>query len=122
LDRHKLKNVQRRKRHNRIRSKVFGTSGKPRLCVFRSNKNIYCQLIDDESQKTITHASTMEKEMREKFSSSINKDAAKEIGKRIAEKAKELGISSICFDRSGYKYHGRIKELGEGAREGGLKF
>lgn len=119
---HKEKNSQRRKRHNRIRRKVYGTSDKPRLTVFRANKNIYCQLIDDMAQKTITQASTIDKDLREKLAKKANKDAAKEVGKRIAEKAKSMGISTICFDRSGYKYHGRIKELGEGAREGGLKF
>jgi large subunit ribosomal protein L18 len=97
----------------------------PRLCVFRSNRNIYCQLVDDETQKTLAHASTMEKEMRQTLAgraNRANKDASKEIGKRIAQKAIALGIKQVRFDRAGYKYHGNVKELADGAREGGLKF
>ena len=122
MDRFKAKNAKRHRRHKRVRRKVFGTAEKPRLCVFRSNKNIYCQLIDDEARKTVTHASTMEKGMREKLPRRSNKEAAREIGKRIAERARALGIEHVRLDRAGYKYHGKVKELAEGAREGGLKF
>jgi large subunit ribosomal protein L18 len=122
MDRFRDKNSKRRRRHNRVRNKVFGDSGKPRLCVFRSNRNIYCQIIDDETQRTLASASTKEKEVREGLSRAANKEAAREIGKRIAMKAKALGIERVCFDRAGYEYHGRIKELAEGAREGGLGF
>jgi large subunit ribosomal protein L18 len=118
----KEKKEKRLRRHKRIRNKVFGTADSPRFCVFRSNKNMYCQLIDDEAQRTVACASTMEKEMREKMTKSGNKEAAREIGKRIAQKAKALGIDKVHFDRAGYKYHGRVKEMAEGAREGGLKF
>ncbi len=116
------KNTKRRRRHYRVRNKVSGDSGRPRLCIFRSNKNIYCQIIDDEAQRTLASASTNEKEVREGHSKGANKEAAREMGKRIAMKAKALGIEKVCFDRAGYKYHGRVKELAEGAREGGLKF
>jgi large subunit ribosomal protein L18 len=122
VDHFKVKNAKRRRRHWSVRKKVFGAAGLPRLCVFRSNKNIYCQLIDDDAQKTITCASTMEKEMRQKLPKRSNTEAAREIGKRIAEKAKAVGIEKVRFDRAGYKYHGRVKDLAEGAREGGLKF
>jgi large subunit ribosomal protein L18 len=122
VDRFKEKNAKRERRHKRVCRKVQGTSDKPRLCVFRSNSNIYCQLVDDEKQCTILHASTMEKDVREKLPKRGNRAAAKEIGKRIAEKAKTLGITRACFDRAGYKYHGRVKELADAAREGGLKF
>lgn len=122
MDRFKVKNTGRRRRHNTIRRKVFGTDQRPRLCVFRSNRNIYCQLVDDAAHRTVAHASTMEKEMREALLKRSNKEAAKEIGKRIAQKAVAMGIRQIHFDRAGYKYHGRIRELAEGARESGLKF
>ena len=121
MDRFKEKNAKRRRRHKRVTRKVFGSAESPRLCVFRSNKNIYCQLVDDEAHRTVAHASTMEKEMREKLPKSANNEAAKEIGKRIAQKAVALGIKNVHFDRAGYKYHGNVKELAEGAREGGLK-
>ena len=122
MDRFKVKNAKRHRRHLRIRNKISGTAEVPRLCVSRSNKNIYCQIIDDEAQRTLAHASTLEKDMRERFPGSPNKEIAREIGRRIAQKARELGIEKVCFDRGGYKYHGKVKELAEGAREGGLKF
>lgn len=122
MNRFRDKNSKRRRRHDRVRNKVAGDSTRPRLCVFRSNKNIYCQIVDDEVQRTLASASTKEKEISTSFSKGANKEAAREIGKRIAVKAKALGIEQVCFDRAGYKYHGRIKELAEGAREGGLKF
>lgn len=105
----------------RIRKKVTGTAEKPRLNVFRSNKQIYAQLINDDNGTTLAAASSREKGFDEK--KEINKsEKAKEVGKLIAEKAKDAGIDTVVFDRNGYLYHGRIKSLAEGAREGGLKF
>lgn len=113
------KNTARLKRHARVRNKISGTAARPRLNVFRSTKHIYAQLIDDVAGVTLASASSMEKGF-EGFGG--NKEAAKKVGMAIARKAQEKGISEIVFDRSGYIYHGRVKELAEGAREGGLKF
>ena len=113
------KNTARLKRHARVRKKISGTAARPRLNVFRSTKHIYAQLIDDVAGVTLASASSMEKGF-EGFGG--NKEAAKKVGMTIARKAQEKGISEIVFDRSGYIYHGRVKELAEGAREGGLKF
>lgn len=104
----------------RIRKSVSGTDKRPRLAVFRSNKEIYAQLIDDVNGKTITAASSRDKDID---ASKVNKtEAAKLVGKAIAEKAMKAGVESITFDRGGYLYHGRVKSLAEAAREGGLKF
>lgn len=110
----------RRKRiHYRIRKSIRGTAGRPRLSVYRSNRAIYCQLIDDVAGKTLAAASTMDKSV----AATGNKtDQSKEVGKLIAERAKAAGIETVVFDRSGYLYHGRVKALADGAREGGLKF
>jgi len=116
------KNERRLRRHRRIRKKVFGTPERPRLCVFRSNKHIYAQIIDDTIGHTLVSASTLDPELREKLQKTWNKEAAKEVGKLIARRALEKGIKKVVFDRGGYKYHGRVKELAEGAREGGLVF
>ena len=113
------KNTARLKRHARVRKKISGTAARPRLNVFRSTKHIYAQLIDDVAGVTLASASSMEKGF-EGFGG--NKEAAKKVGMAIARKAQEKGISEIVFDRSGYIYHGRVSELAEGAREGGLKF
>ena len=113
------KNTARLKRHARVRKKISGTAARPRLNVFRSTKHIYAQLIDDVAGVTLASASSMEKGF-EGFGG--NKEAAKKVGMAIARTAQEKGISEIVFDRSGYIYHGRVKELAEGAREGGLKF
>ena len=113
------KNTARLKRHARVRKKISGTAARPRLNVFRSTKHIYAQLIDDVAGVTLASASSMEKGF-EGFGG--NKEAAKKVGMAIARKAQEKGISEIVFDRSGYIYHGRVNELAEGAREGGLKF
>ena len=113
------KNTARLKRHARVRKKISGTAARPRLNVFRSTKHIYAQLIDDVAGVTLASTSSMEKGF-ESFGG--NKEAAKKVGMAIARKAQEKGISEIVFDRSGYIYHGRVKELAEGAREGGLKF
>lgn len=115
----KTKEESRTRIHMRIRKKVNGTADRPRLAVFRSNKAIYAQLIDDLSGNVLTAVSSGT--LTDK--SGINKvDQAKAVGKLIAEKAKDKSIESIVFDRSGYLYHGRIKALAEGAREAGLKF
>jgi large subunit ribosomal protein L18 len=108
---------QRKLRHNRVRAKVAGTASKPRLNVFRSNTHIYVQLIDDEAGKTLAAASTTEL----KKSKGTKSDLAKEVGKLAAEKALAAGIKEAVFDRGGYQYHGRIKNLAEAAREAGLK-
>lgn len=112
-------NAQRLKRHKRVRGKVFGTPERPRLNVYRSNTNIYAQIIDDVSGNTLVAASTLDKEFE---GSGGNSEAAKKVGLMIAGRAKEKGIETVVFDRGGYIYHGRVKELAEGAREGGLKF
>ncbi|HPF11397.1 MAG TPA: 50S ribosomal protein L18 [Flavobacteriaceae bacterium] len=116
-----LSKSERRVRiHYRIRKKVSGSDQRPRLAVFRSNKEIYAQLIDDVNGKTITAASSRDKEIE---SSKGNKsELAKLVGKSIAEKAIKAGVEVVAFDRGGYLYHGRVKSLAEGAREGGLKF
>ena len=110
---------QRIKRHNRVRGKISGTAERPRLCVFRSKANIYAQIIDDVAGNTLVAASSVEKGFE---GNGGNKAAAKAIGKLIAERAIEKGITEVVFDRGGYVYHGRVSELAEGAREGGLKF
>ena len=112
-------NKNRIKRHQRIRNKISGTASCPRLNVFRSAKNIYAQLIDDEAGKTLCSASTNDKGFTEYGG---NCEAAKKVGLALAEKAKEQGIVDVVFDRSGYVYHGRVASLAEGAREGGLVF
>lgn len=113
------KNTARLKRHARVRKKISGTAARPRLNVFRSAKHIYAQLIDDVAGVTLASASSMDKGF-EGFGG--NKEAAKKVGTAIAQKAQEKNISEVVFDRGGYLYHGRVKEVAEGAREGGLKF
>ncbi|MBR2832201.1 MAG: 50S ribosomal protein L18 [Oscillospiraceae bacterium] len=112
-------NAQRLKRHKRVRAKVSGTPERPRLNVFRSEKNIYAQLIDDVNGVTLCSASSVEKDFG---ASGSNKEGARKVGKTIAERAVAKGIENVVFDRGGYVYHGRVMELAEGAREGGLKF
>lgn len=110
------------KRHKRIRVKISGTAERPRLAVFRSTKHIYAQLIDDVKSVTLASASSMEGSLKEKFICGGNVDAAKEVGKLIAERAKTVGIESVVFDRGGFVYHGRITALADAARENGLSF
>lgn len=114
------------KRHKRIRAKIKGTAKVPRLCVFRSNKHIYGQLIDDEKGKTLLVARDSEIKSKvppiRRAGASQKSKVAFEVGKLIAKRAEEKKIKRVVFDRSGYKYHGRVKALAEGAREGGLKF
>ena len=113
------KNAARVKRHYRVRNKISGTAERPRLNVFRSAKHIYAQIIDDVNGVTLCSASTVEKGFEGVGS---NKEAAKTIGKTVAERALAKGIDTVVFDRGGYVYHGRVSELAAGAREGGLKF
>jgi len=110
------KTIKRTVRHRRVRSKVFGTSERPRLSVFRSNSNIYAQLIDDDKGNTLASASYKEVKGKTKV------EVASEVGKLIAEKAKKAGVESVVFDRGGFNFTGRVKALADGAREGGLKF
>ncbi len=116
------KNEKRKKRHLRMRNKIVGTPGMPRLNVFRSSKNIYAQVIDDAEGITLVSASSLENDASENITNGGNKEGAREVGKMVAKKALEKGIVSVVFDRGGYIYHGRVKELAEGAREAGLKF
>ena len=113
------KNAQRKKRHVRVRGKISGTPERPRLSVFRSNANIYAQIIDDVNGVTLASASTLDKEFE---GAAGNKEAAKKVGQMLAERAKAKGIATVVFDRSGYIFHGRVAELAEGARDGGLEF
>ncbi|MGQ9525624.1 MAG: 50S ribosomal protein L18 [Armatimonadota bacterium] len=112
------------RRHRRVRKKVSGTPQRPRLCVFRSLRHIYAQVIDDVAGATLVSASTLEPEVRELLNGSGggNVEAAKKVGAVVARRAVEKGITRVVFDRGGYKYHGRVKALAEAAREGGLEF
>lgn len=117
----KIKHQKRHKRHRRVRAKISGNSSRPRLCIFRSQKHIYAQLIDDQKGKVL--AATSDLELKSKKEKKGGKSfLAFEVGKMIAEKAKKLNVKKAVFDRGGYKYHGRIKSLEEGARKGGLNF
>ena len=111
--------LERERRHKRVRTKISGTSECPRLSVYRSNTNVYAQIIDDTKGITLVSASTLDKEVKTKKS---NKEAAKEVGSLIAKRALDKKIENVVFDRGGYIYHGIVKELAEAAREAGLKF
>ena len=111
--------AERERRHIRVRRKISGTAECPRLCVYRSNKNLFVQVIDDVAANTLVSASTLDKEIKTKHA---NKEAAKEVGALIAKRALEKNIDTVVFDRGGYIYHGVVKELAEAAREAGLKF
>ena len=119
-----LKDYTKRSRKKvRVRKHISGTAERPRLSVFRSLSNVYAQLIDDENSTTLLSASTISKEIKEDLKNAKNKtEQGKKIGEFLAKKAIEKGITTVVFDRSGYRYHGRIKAVAEGAREGGLKF
>ena len=118
----RLKVARRQRRHLRVRRKVFGTQERPRLCVRRSLRHVYTQVVDDATGRTLAAASTMSPSIREACAAANKKAAATLVGKELARVAKEAGISRIAFDRGGNKYHGRIRALAEGAREGGLQF
>ena len=111
--------LERGRRHIRVRNKISGTAERPRLCVYRSNSNLYVQVIDDVAGTTLAQASTLDKEVKTKHA---NKEAAKEVGALIAKRDSEKKIKEVVFDRGGYIYHGVVKELAEAAREGGLTF
>ena len=111
--------AQRERRHLRVRNKISGTAECPRLCVYRSNSNLYVQIVDDVEQTTLVAASTLDKEVKTKHA---NKEAAKEVGTLIAKRALENNIKTVVYDRGGYVYHGVVKELAEAAREAGLEF
>tara|TARA_Y100000031_G_scaffold117424_1_gene130312 strand:+ start:99 stop:467 length:369 start_codon:yes stop_codon:yes gene_type:complete len=112
----------RRKRKSRIRGKVSGTTQRPRFTVFKSLRHVYAQLIDDNDGRTLASAATIEKTLRGSLNNASNQEAAKQVGKLIAERAQEKDIKKVVFDRAGYRYHGVIKSIAEAAREGGLEF
>ncbi len=116
------KNQVRLRKHVRVRKKISGTGERPRLCVFRSAKHIYAQVIDDVTGTTLVSASTLDEAVKGKLAYTGNKEAAHEVGKLVGNKAVEKGIKKVVFDRGGYLYHGRVKELADGAREAGLEF
>ena len=111
--------AERIRRHVRVRTKISGTAERPRLCVYRSNKNLFVQVIDDVNGVTLAQASTLDKEVKTKHA---NKEAAKEVGALVAKRAMEKNITTVVYDRGGYVYHGVVKELAEAAREAGLEF
>ncbi len=115
-------NMQRWRRTNRVRRHLHGTPERPRLAVFRSNAHLYCQLIDDETGRTLAAASTRDKDLRDQLKATGNCSAAKLVGAAIAERAKAAGVTAVQFDRGQFKYHGRVAQLANAAREGGLQF
>lgn len=117
-----LTTVRRERRQRRVRAKVVGTPARPRLNVFRSNRHMFAQIIDDSKGFTLAAASTLDADLRPQAAKLNKKDEAKAVGKLIAQRALEKGLKKVVFDRGGYEYHGRIKSLAEGAREGGLEF
>ncbi|HJN80244.1 MAG: 50S ribosomal protein L18 [Phycisphaerales bacterium] len=120
MKRNEQRIIRRTRRRKGIRSSIFGMPDRPRLTVFRSSKHVYAQVIDDLSGRTLAAASTMEKDAKSSYGGNVA--AAGEVGKRLAERAVAAGVGSVVFDRNGFKYHGRVKSLADGAREGGLKF
>ncbi|MFW6268615.1 MAG: 50S ribosomal protein L18 [Bacillota bacterium] len=116
------KKAARKKRHYRIRNNIIGTPDKPRMCVNRSLKNMYVQIIDDLAGNTLVSASTEDPAIKDSIEHGGNKEAARIVGELVAERALEKGIKKVVFDRAGYKYHGRVKEVAEAARDKGLKF
>jgi len=115
------KNEARVQRHLRMRRRLKGSTEQPRLCVFRSNKHIYCQIVDDTSGQTLVAASTLDPELK-KEKKTWDRDAAKKVGELVAERAKKKGIAAVVFDRGGYIYHGRVAAVADGARGKGLQF
>jgi large subunit ribosomal protein L18 len=118
----RTRNERRKRRHLRVRKNIFGSQDRPRLNVFRSLNEIYAQVIDDIRGETIVAASSLDEEVKSQAEGLKKSERARLVGKLLAERAKEQGISRVVMDRGGYKYHGRVKELAEGAREGGLEF
>jgi large subunit ribosomal protein L18 len=117
-----LVQTRRVRRQHRVRKRVFGTSERPRMAVFRSSKHIYTQVVNDQSGTTLVSASTLDKEVRSQLKYGGNKAAAALVGRTLAERAKKAGIDKVCFDRRSYKYHGRVAALAQAAREAGLQF
>ncbi len=117
-----IRNAARLRKHIRVRKKISGTAERPRFNVFRSLKHIYAQIIDDTTGNTLVAASTLDSALKSNVSNGGNKDSARAVGKLIAEKAQDKGIKLVVFDRGGYIYHGRVKELADAAREAGLEF
>lgn len=118
----KSRNISRKKRHRRVRVKISGTPERPRLNVFRSINHIYAQVIDDQSGNTLVAASSLDPGLRAELPQGGNREAARKVGELLARRALEKGVKQVVFDRGGYLYHGRVKELADGAREGGLNF
>ncbi len=122
MDKNKQKRLARLRRHRRVRKRVFGTPERPRLNVYRSLTHIYAQIIDDTVGHTLASASTIDREIRERVAGLPKTEQARIVGRVLAERALAKGVTKVAFDRGGYKYHGRVKALAEGAREGGLDF
>ena len=122
MDKNKQKRLARLRRHRRVRKRVFGTPERPRLNVYRSLTHIYAQIIDDTVGHTLASASTIDREIRERVAGLTKTEQARVVGRVLAERALAKGVTKVAFDRGGYKYHGRVKALAEGAREGGLDF
>jgi len=122
MDTHKRKYQARKRRHYRLRNKLQGTATRPRLNVYRSLTNVYVQVIDDIAGNTLVSASTIDKELRKQVEGKSKREAAKIVGKTVGERAKQAGIEQVVFDRGGYRYHGRVAAVAEGAREAGLEF
>ncbi|MDD4889644.1 MAG: 50S ribosomal protein L18 [Phycisphaerae bacterium] len=122
MDRNKVKTIGRTKRRRRIRKKLLGTPQRPRLSVFRSTTHIYAQVVDDLAGKTLASASTRDRLVAEQLKNTGNKSAAAAVGQAIAERARAVHVDKVVFDRGGYKYHGRVRELAEAARKAGLSF
>ncbi|MCL6516884.1 50S ribosomal protein L18 [Alicyclobacillus sp.] len=116
------RNLARKRRHLRVRKRIEGTPARPRLNVYRSNKHIYAQVIDDEHGRTVVSASTLDKELREAVANGATVEAARKVGELVAKRALEKGVKSVVFDRGGYLYHGRVRALADAAREAGLEF
>jgi large subunit ribosomal protein L18 len=114
--------LTRVKRHMRIRRRLIGSTERPRLCIYRSNKHIYAQIVDDSSAKTLVFAGTLDPELKGKLPKTWDREAAKSVGELIAKRAKDAGIGAVVFDRGGYIYHGRIAAVAEAARAAGLNF
>src|SRR5688572_20576978 len=118
----KAKNEARRRRQRRVRAKIHGTADRPRLNIFRSNENIFAQLINDDLGHTIASASTIDKELAAQVDGKTKSEAAKIVGQVLGERAKKAGVEAVIFDRAGFQYHGRVAALADGARDAGLKF
>ena len=120
MDKQKIKHSRRQRRKKRVRKKILGSPERPRLSVFRSLRNVYAQLIDDESGLTLVSAGSQDKELSREINNSGNSEAAAKVGEAIARKALAIGVHQVCLDRNGYLYHGRVKTLAEAARKAGL--